>query len=109
LDLLRAQEIVAAINSFGFATIGIESKHPFSLDELRAMDLSEMLDAVATVKIDDGARLPDENGLRRFHIVPDDRLTEAVYAVTLPDKDGIHFLMIGVRDAAGSTAEEDAA
>lgn len=75
-ELKKASDIVAAINSFAFESEGIEKKA--DIKTLENLSLSEMLSAVAVVNAmnDEESK---KSGTRTIYIVPDDRLTAAVY------------------------------
>lgn len=70
-DLERLTSIVAAINSFCYETMGLRTAEPKPLAEL---SLREMIDAVDAVKAWNAR--PNRTSA---HMVPDDRLTAAVY------------------------------
>lgn len=117
-DLVRAISIVAAINSFVYESMGLGTAHPKPLAELT---LREMLDAVDAVKAWNGR--PDRTSA---HMVPDDRLTAAVYAwlhysgttrAFEPDGDELvlvaserglkKFLLIGLRHPSKFADDDD--
>jgi hypothetical protein len=118
----RAFALVKAINSFGLATIGIGKP---DVATLREVSLSEMMEAVAFVRLDDDTRPREADGTRRSHIVPDDRLVSAVYTllhfhardplddddlvVGFVDEIGAHMLVVGVRDPSAIAAEAEEA
>lgn len=77
MSTITQSEIVAEIIRFGMHDIGVGEKPDFK--KLQPLSLQDMLDAVRQAERDNaGARSVD--GTRTFQVVPDDRLTAAVYA-----------------------------
>ena len=80
-DLERAADICSAINLFALEGIGLGGRADPKL--LRDLSLQDMLDAVQMIKIwNDRPRMIETS--HSIRVVPDDRLTAAVYAL-------IHF------------------
>lgn len=79
----RAREIVAAIADRSFMAMGISDKSP----SLEGVSLVDMLEA-ATVVEQANREAKTVDGMRTFHVVPDDRLIAAVYALEHYDSYG---------------------
>jgi hypothetical protein len=78
LTLERAKEIVQAINSFGLATLDLAVADAKPLENVSLM---EMCEAAQFVRDHDDAKDRDGDGCKSFSLVPDDRLTSAVYTL----------------------------
>lgn len=74
---LTQSQIVSEINMLALHTMGVSERLP-DLDKLKALSLQDMLDAVRQVERDNAAA-NSVGGSRTFQVVPDDRLTAAVY------------------------------
>lgn len=115
-ELLRAQKIVAAINSFAMAPMGLGEAKP---KDLNGISLREMLAAVDVVeRYNDRPRMSGVG--TTICMVPDDRLTAAVYTLlhyaghdrdyvigTFKSWHGVHFVAVGVRDVSEIEVGED--
>lgn len=73
----RSLAIVGAICNAGFAAMGYPQKDTDV--DLKTLSLQEMLDAVKIVA--DRGPVPNASGGHTIHVIPDDRLTAAVYAL----------------------------
>lgn len=88
---LTQSEIVSQINAFVLCAMGVGAAP--NIDTMKALSLQDMLDAVRQVERDNAAaknRTP--GGGWEFQVVPDDRLTAAVYA-------WLHYCAPGQHDA----------
>lgn len=85
--LERSLAIVAAINSF--LLVGVIQDHKVDFASLKNLSLFDMLAAVEAVNARNDAESKKE-GAHTIHLVPDDRLTAAVYAFLhfMPDYTG---------------------
>lgn len=72
----RHKEIVAAINSFAMAELGIGTAN---IAALKDVSLLEMIEASRALE-NDNKQAESVNGSKSFWVVPDDRLIAAVYA-----------------------------
>jgi len=79
MDLERAKEIVHAVNSVAYATIGVPNF--LSPQWLEKVPLAEMIEAKALVENDNKGRPSNSDGSKSFSIIPDDRLIAAVYVL----------------------------
>jgi hypothetical protein len=117
----RAYAINSAICNMGMLTVlGFDSCKP-DIALLRSLELREMLDAVDFVKLDNDTK-PAVDGKRSFSLVPDPRLTAAVYTLLhysvgpheaddlvagYADGGRVHLLITGVRDRAEIEHEDE--
>jgi hypothetical protein len=101
----RAANIVRAINQRCFVTMGVGDG---ALDSLEGVSLADMLAAVAKVRAandDAEARQRAEGGSRSIFMLPDDRLTAAVYVMEhYQDNDsGENILQLPSRNFLGES------
>lgn len=120
----RAYAINRAIVGIGMMSVlGFDAGNP-DIKLLRQASLREMLDAVDFVKLDNDTKPADANGTRTHSMVPDPRLTAAVYTalhysvgpnedddlvVGYPEGGRIHLLIAAVRDRSVLAEAEEAA
>lgn len=116
----RARAINRAIVQVGMLSVlGWDEAKP-DVALLRECSLREMLDAVDFVRLDNETK-PATNGTRSLSLVPDERLTAAVYTllhfpldrddddliVGLPEGGRIHLLITATRDRSAIEPEAD--
>lgn len=125
-ELDRAKSICAAISTFALDQMGLAKADP---SPLRELSLQDMIDAVRTVECwNERPRMLDVS--YSMSVVPDDRLTAAVYTLihyhnprSIGDEDDdevpvrfterrwgdeiVHFMLIGSRDRDETSADDD--
>lgn len=94
--LERSMEICGAINSFALASLGLKE---CQAEKLAGLSLQQMLDAVREVEKWNSRTVPDGEA-KSLTMVPDDRLTSAVYTMLhyMPDEDDGDEPIINWRD-----------
>ena len=85
---ITQSQIASEIVKFSMHSMGVGN--PPDIEKLKPLSLQEMLDAVRQVERDNEAA-PTIAGTRTFSVVPDDRLTAAVYT-------WLHFCAPGLHD-----------
>ncbi|WP_331373809.1 hypothetical protein [Sinorhizobium chiapasense] len=96
MPLDRALAIVRAINQRAFFAMGIADK----VDALTEISLRDMITATDRVRQADG-EAPSDGGKRTFHVVPDDRLIAAAYALEHYDGDDSAVVVMPGRNMFG--------
>lgn len=96
MNLERAFEIVSIVNDMAFYSMGLWDEGK-PVRGLANISLGEMLEAKRLVE--EGNAAPAAEGSRTIHVVPDDRLIAAAYALFHYEPNGDAILIMPARSA----------